>query len=135
MSVGIQPVQLDLPVQRNASFPTIDPFTVFDELTGQPIDISGATFRMEVRMYEGEEGDALIDKSLPVIHGPSGTFEPPAVTKAEHQGLVAASANMIRDRQSVVRFRYDIVAEGVVGWPDVVVIARGDYPVQTGVTL
>lgn len=131
----ISPAELDLPVQRNASFPSVDPFTLTDDLTGLPIDITGATFRMQVRLYEGAGGDPLLDKTLAVVSGQAGTFGPPAITKADHQGLVAASAGMTRDRQSVVRFRYDVVAEGVAGWPDEVVILRGDYPVQTGVTL
>lgn len=131
----ITPVELDLHVQRHAAFPSADPFTLTDSTTGVPIDITGATFTMEVRLYEGAAGDPLLTETLAVVSGPAGTFGPPAVTEAEHEALVAAATANSQTLQSQLKLRYDIKAASVTGWPATVIVARGFYIVQTGVTL
>lgn len=131
----IQPSELDLQVQRNAAFPSIDPISFTDDLTGAPIDISGATFEMEVRESEGHDGAPLLSKTLTVLNGPSGLLAYPAVSEAEHKALIAPPAVDGRTLQSRTRLRYDIKASGVSGWPSSVVVMRGFYDVQTGVTL
>lgn len=131
----ISPVELDLVVQRHAPFPSADPFTLTDKTTGLPINITGATFTMEVRLYEGAPGDPLLNETLAVVSGVGGTFGPPGVTEAEHEALVAAAVADGQTLQSRLRLRYDIKASGITGWPASVIIARGFYIVQTGVTL
>lgn len=129
----IRPAEIDLPVQRNASFPSVDPFTLSDRLTGVPLNITGATFTFQARLYEGAPGDPLLEKDLPIVDAERGLFSPPAITKAEHEALVEAAAASVKDQQSTVRLRYEILAEDVPGWPAEVVVARGFYPVRTGV--
>lgn len=131
----ISPVELDLVVQRHAPFPSADPFTLTDKTTGLPINITGATFTMEVRLYEGAPGDPLLTETLAVVSGTAGTFGPPGVTEAEHEALVAAAVADGQTLQSRLRLRYDIKASGITGWPASVIVARGFYNVQTGVTL
>lgn len=131
----LSPALIDLRVDRHAPFPSADPFSLTDETTGLPINLTGATFKMEVRLYEGAAGSALLDKTVAVVDGPRGLFGPPAITEAEHEGLIAAAPADIRNRSSEVRFRFDIKASGIPGFPAAVIIMRGDYVVQTGVTL
>lgn len=131
----ITPVNVDFLVQRHAPFPSADPFQLVDELTGVPINITGATITMEVRLYEGAAGSPMLTKTLAVVSGANGTFGPPGVTEAEHEALVAAATADSQTRQSRLRLRYDIKATGITGWPASVIIARGFYDVQTGVTL
>ena len=130
----IAPVELDLHVQRHAPFPSVDPFTLTDETTGVPIDLTGATITMEVRLYEGAAGSPLLAKTLAIVDGPSGEFGPPAVSEAEHEALVAAGT-VGQNLQSQLRLRYDIKAASITGFPAAVILARGFYVVQTGVTL
>jgi hypothetical protein len=131
----ISPVELDLVVQRHAPFPSADPFTLTDKTTGLPINLTGATFTMEVRLYEGAPGDPLLNETLAVVSGVGGTFGPPGVSEAEHEALVAATVADGQTLQSRLRLRYDIKASGITGWPASVIVARGFYIVQTGVTL
>ena len=131
----ITPVELDLYVQRHASFPSVDPFTLTDSETGDPIDVTGATFTMEVRLYEGAAGDPLLSETLAVVSGAAGTFGPPGVSESEHEAMIAAATANGQTLQSQLKVRYDIKAAGVTGWPATVIIARGFYIVQTGVTL
>jgi hypothetical protein len=131
----ISPVELDFHVQRHAAFPSADPFTLTDETTGVPIDITGATITMQVRAYEGAAGDPLLTETLSVVSGPAGTFGPPGVSEAEHEALIAAATADAQTLQARLKLRYDIKAAGVTGWPASVIIARGFYYVQTGVTL
>lgn len=131
----ITPVELDLHVQRHAPFPSTDPFTLTDETTGVPIDITGATITMQVRLYEGAAGDPLLTETLSIVSGPAGTFGPPAVSEAEHEALIAAALADSQTLQSKLKLRYDIKAAGIPGFPASVILARGFYYVQTGVTL
>lgn len=131
----ITTAELDLHVQRHAAFPSADPFTLTDKTTGVPIDLTGATITMEVRLYEGAGGSALLSDTLALISGPGGTFEPPGFTEADHEGLIAAATADGQTLQSRLRLRYDIKAAGIPGFPATVIIARGFYYVQTGVTL
>lgn len=131
----LSPAMIDLRVDRHAPFPSADPFTLTDEATGLPINLTGATIKMEVRLYEGAAGAALLDKTITLVDAARGMFGPPAVTEAEHEGLIAAAPADIRNRVSEVRFRYDIKASGVPGFPAAFIVMRGDYVVQTGVTL
>jgi hypothetical protein len=131
----ITPVDLDLHVQRHAPFPSADPFTLTDEITGVPVDITGATITMQVRLYEGAAGDPLLDETLAVLNGPRGEFAAPGVTEAEHEALIAAALADGKTLQSALRLRYDIKAAGIPGFPSTVILARGFYIVQTGVTV
>lgn len=131
----ITPVELDLHVQRHAPFPSADPFTLTDRTTGVPIDITGATITMEVRLYEGAGGSPLLTETLTVTNGPAGQFGPPGVTEAEHEALIAAALADGQTLQSRLRLRYDIKASSIPGFPAAVILARGFYDVQTGVTL
>lgn len=131
----LSPVELDLYVQRHAPFPSVDPFTLTDETTGVPIDITGATITMEVRLYEGAEGSALLTETLAVTSGTAGQFAYPGISEAEHEALVAAATADAQTKQSVLKLRYDIKIAGVTGFPAAFIAARGFYIVQTGVTL
>lgn len=131
----ITPVEHDLYVQRHAPFPSADPFQLVDSVTGVAIDITGATITMEVRLYEGAAGDPLLTETLSVVSGPNGTFGPPGVSEAEHEALIAAATADSQTLQSRLKLRYDIKVAGVTGWPASVIVARGFYYVQTGVTL
>jgi len=131
----ITPVDLDFHVQRHAAFPSVDPMTLTDELTGVPIDITGATITHEVRLYEGAAGAALLSETLAVISGPAGTFDPPSYSETDHEALIAAATADATTLQSRLKLRHDVKIAGVTGWPASVIIARGFYYVQTGVAL
>lgn len=128
------PVELDLIVQRHAPFPSIEPWTLLDEVTGMPIDITGATIVFEVRDHEGA-AIARINKTLPVVNGPAGQFGPPPVTEAEHEALPPARTPDTQTLSSALRLRWDVKMSGVAGWPAAFFPARGYYIVQTGVNL
>lgn len=131
----ITPVELDLHVQRHAPFPSADPFTLTDETTGVPIDITGATITFQVRLYEGAAGDPLLTETLTVSDGPHGEFAAPGVSEAEHEALIAAAIADGQTLQSRLKLRYDIKAASVTGFPAAFIVARGFYYVQTGVNV
>jgi hypothetical protein len=128
----IRPVELDLTVQRHAAFPSVDPFALRDSVTGVPIDVTGATITMQVRLYDGTAGDPLLSKTLSVVSGPNGTFGPPAISESEHEGLPTTNAFDPKPLTRSVRFRYDVKASGITGFPASVILMRGDYIVQDG---
>lgn len=131
----ITPVELDLHVQRHAPFPSADPFTWVDETTGVPINLTGATITMEVRLYEGAAGAALLSDTMAVTNGAAGEHERPGFSEADHEALVAAALADGQTLQSRLKLRYDLKLAGVAGWPASVIGARGFYYVQTGVTV
>ena len=131
----IEPATWDIYAHRHAAFPSVDPITLTDQTTGLPIDITGATITHEVRLYEGAAGDPLLDETLSVISGPAGKFAPPSYSEADHEALIAAATADAQTLQSRLKLRHDVKAAGITGWPATVIIARGFYYVQTGVTL
>jgi hypothetical protein len=128
----ITPAQLDLTVQRHAPFPSIDPWRLRDSLTGAPIDITGATITLQVRLYDGAPGDPLLNETVSVVNGPQGTYGPPSISEAEMEALPTANSSDPRPLTAAVRFRYDIKMEGVTGWPAAVIVQRGYFVVQDG---
>lgn len=131
----ITPVELDLHAQRHAAFPGVDPFVLRDSLTGVPINLTGATITMQIRLYEGAAGDPLLNKTLTVTNGIGGEFGPPAITEAEHEALIAAPLADQQTLQGRLRLRHDIKIAGAPNMPASFIAARGFYYVQTGVTL
>lgn len=128
----ITPAEIDLTVQRHAAYPSIDPFQLVDELTEVPVDITGATFTMEVRLYDGAAGDPLLTEALTVASGPRGEYGPPTFDEADHEGLPASNPNDPRPLTSRVRFRYGIKATGIPDMPSPLVVQRGYYIVEEG---
>lgn len=53
-----QPLRRDLTARRNAPFAEVWTFTEED---GTPVDFTGATVTMQVRLYGAQPGDALVD--------------------------------------------------------------------------
>lgn len=131
----ISPVELDLSAQRHAPFPSVDPFVLRDSLTGVPLNLTGATVKMQVRLYEGAPGDALLDKTLTVTNAIGGEFGPPPITEADHEALIAAPLADQQTLQGRLRLRYDIKIDGAPGMPASFIAVRGFYFVQTGVTV
>lgn len=131
----IEPAIWNIRAHRHAPFPSVDPITLTDTLTGVPIDITGATITMEVRWREGQAGDPLLSETLSVLNGPAGQFSPPTFTEADHEALTAAPTADNKSLQSELVLRHDVKAAGITGWPASVIVARGFYYVQTGVTL
>lgn len=125
----------DLQVHRHAAFPSVDPFVLVDETTGVPIDLTGATITIQVRLYEGAAGDPMLTAALPVVDGPRGKYGPPGFTETDHETLVEASVASLRDRRSEVKLAYDIKFEGVTGFPSSFIGLFGDYTVRTGVNV
>lgn len=54
-----EPTRLDLVARRNAPFRLDDPWTFYED--GSPIDFTGATVSMQVRLYGAAPGEPLID--------------------------------------------------------------------------
>lgn len=131
----ITPVEHDLYAQRHAAFPSTDPYTWTDEVTGLPLNLTGATITIEVRLYEGAAGAALLSETLAVISGPDGTHQPPSFSEADHEALFAAPTADSQTLQSRLKLRYDIKMAGVTGMPASYIAARGFYYVQTGVVV
>jgi hypothetical protein len=55
----LNPARFDIEVWRNAIFPP-DTYTLTDSTTGLAVDISSYTMSLEVRLYDGADGSALI---------------------------------------------------------------------------
>lgn len=123
------PVRLDLEARRNTPFSKEWPFT--EETTGDPLDFTGATVAMQVRMYGAQAGAALIDLV--------------EVGTAQTEGLTVDAGSILCwiDQTSLlflptgkpgadVVFQYDLVVQ----LPDEVaeVWAYGTFTVTPGVT-
>jgi len=54
-----EPLRRDLIARRNTPFAEVWPFT--DRDTAEPVDFTGATVSMQVRLYGAQAGDPLID--------------------------------------------------------------------------
>jgi hypothetical protein len=130
----ILPASIDLTVHRHAPFPSQDPFVLVDEMTGVPIDLTGATITMQVHLYEGAPGDPLLTETLAVVDGPRGKYGPPGVSEAEHEALVAAAVADSQTLKSTLRLRYDIKVSGAAGLPTCIIM-EGYYRVRTGVNV
>lgn len=131
----ITPAEFDLNVQRHAPFPSVDPWSLRDRLTGVPIDLTGATITLQVRLYEGAAGDPLLFKVMAVVDGPRGLYGPPEVSEAEHEALLAAATADPNTLQGRLKLRYDVKFAGVTGLPAAFIGLRGFYYVQTGVNV
>lgn len=130
----IRAANYDIYAERHAPFPEPDPWTFTDEVTGVPVDLTGATLTMNVRLYEGASGSALLTPTVTVSNGPRGEFTI-AVSEADHEALIAAATADSQTLQSALRLRYDIKFSGVAGYPASFIGVRGFYNLQTGVTL
>lgn len=130
----IRAAEYPIYAERHAPFPEPDPWTFTDGVTGLPIDLTGATLTMNVRLYEGASGAALLTPTVTVSDGPRGQFTI-AVSEADHEGLIAAATADSQTLQSELKLRYDIKFAGVSGYPSAFIGVRGFYYVQTGVTL
>lgn len=128
----ITPAREDFEVYRHAAFPSVDPFILTDETTGLPIDLTGATITMVVRLFEGDD-TALLTKTLAVVSGPAGRYGPPVVSEAEHEALAAAKPADIKNQRSQVGLVHDIKFAGVPNFPASFIGLYGDYVVRTGV--
>ena len=136
----ITPFERDFYVQRRAPFPENTPFILSDDETGLPIDLTGATITMEIRLYEGATGSALLSIStagaspnsrIVISSGEDGAFLP-IITEADHEALPAGPDPHPTTLRSTARFRYDIKVTPATG---VAFIAgSGIYYVQAGVT-
>jgi hypothetical protein len=113
----ITPADIPFTVYRHAAFPSVDPITLTDDLTGVPINITGATVTIQVRLYEGAAGDPLLSSTLAVTNGPAGQCAPPAFTEVDHEALVAAATADGQTLKATLKLRHDIKYAGVSNMP------------------
>lgn len=129
------PGNLPLALRRNV--PSAQRLEMSD-IDGSPVDLTGATLAMQVRLYDGAVGDPLLTVSTANGRIAIDPLDHSAVT-IDWPGVVAAIRAMPSGAEAgdPTRRRRDVYAyDLVVTWPDGSrqVLLEGTVPVSFGVT-
>lgn len=127
----LTPARLNVDIWRNAIFPR-DSFKLKDQDTQAPIDLTGATLKMQVRVAQGATDPALISvvsgvgtDRITVLDAPGGEF----IFVIRQATLQALPAAPVVDKP--VEFDWDLTIDFGNG-PEVYFV--GVLRVHTGVT-
>lgn len=134
----MQPGIFDVPLRRNAVAPMRLQFFAKDQAEAEvPMDITDLTVKLEVRLYPGQPGAALLSLStgnhIDIIDAATGVVEVnwPAVHDAIRALPTTAEAGDPTQRR-IDTFAYDLLLIAENG--DAQAVLEGTIPVSFGVT-